>query len=256
MDVRMFYDHLFGDVLGLDALGLENTERDLVRMIDTMTLTTFSNYVPAIYKTRIALHDRSKIVRKDKWEEGTEYYLDDPVLDKFNLEILSIDHIEPANLNMDPYDPSSSAFYNSILASRNNMTLESVLFGSEYTYNRTLIDSALPYKRYEELRGPRTLYLKNWNLDGDVYVDLQVRWPNVRSLPQEYFESFTTLAAYDCKRTLWHSLRNIEDIVTPTGNLQLRFDWSSAELERADFLRELERKSIPDRTRAHYFYIL
>ena len=256
MDVNMFYRHLFDEVLGLDALGLTNTERDLVRLIDTYTLTAFSNYVPARYRIHLNPNDRTKIIRKENWVEGAEYYIDDPMLDKFNLEILSLEKIEPENKNMDPFDPSSSAYYNSIIASRNNITLESVLMGSEYTYNRTLIDSSIPYKRYQELRGGRVVYLQNWAMECDLILTVHIRWPNIRSIAQEYSEAFTTLAMYDCRRVLWHSLRNIEDIPTPTGNMQLRFDWSDTEDRRNDFIRELNGRSLPDRVINGYFTIL
>jgi len=257
MNISMFYNNLFRTTLGLEALGLENRERELVRMIDTQTVQTFSECVPAKYRVPLDLRDGHNIVRKEFHTDGVEYYIEDAMLDKFNLEIDGIDHIDYNNVgDVDPYDPDSTAYYSSTLAQRNNIDLESVLMGSEYTRNRTLTDSALPWKRYQELRGPRIIYMKNWGYIGNVVLTLKTRWPNVRSIPQEYFEAFTTLAKLDCQRYLWHDLKYYQDVVTPNGNLTLQFDWSGAENDRTDYLKDLRRQSLADRAGAAYFYIL
>ena len=157
---------------------------------------------------------------------------------------------------MNPYDPHNTAYYNSVITSRQNLTLESVLFGSLYTENRTLTDSAMPFKRYHELRGPRVLYLKNYAIQGTVEVTLKTRWPNVVSIPEEYRADFIKLAKLDIEIAAWNSLRYLEDIVTSSGNLSLRFNWEGAEQEREDFLKELRNRSFPDRAGPMYFQIL
>ena len=128
--------------------------------------------------------------------------------------------------------------------------------GSEYTYSRTLIDTAIPHKRYKEFRGNRILYLENWGYQGCVEIKLKTTWPNIVSIPEEYQETLLTLAKLDIQVKLWNELKYLEDIPTPNGNLQLRFDWSGAERERDDFLKELRQKSLPDRTGPVYFHIL
>lgn len=256
MDVSVFYDTLFNSTLGLDDLGLENRERELVKLVETRTLVSFSQCVPAVYKTYLDMNDPSHMVRKDHHTIGTEFYLDDPILDRFNLEILELGFIEPSNTSVvDPYDPDSSAYYSGVLASRNAVSLEQVLMGTEYTRATTLIDSAMPWKRYQELRGPRIIYFKNWPKTA-VEISLMVRWPNIASIPTEYFEQFLNLARLDCEAKLWMSLRYMEDIVTPTGNLNLRIDWSNSARERDEYFRELRSRSVPDRVAASYFTIL
>lgn len=257
MNVNNFYQGLFEDTLGLDIYGLENRYTELVKLIDRRTLQTFGNLIPAYYLTYLDLSDQSHIVKKEHHTEGVEYYIDDPVLDKFRLPILGIDSINYNNVgNVDPYDPDSTAFYSSVLASRNNVTLESVLMGSEYTYSRTLIDTGMPYKRYNEFRGGRILYLRNWGYNGSIEIKIKTKWPNIVSIPEEYFEIFTTLAKYDVQIKLWNELKYLEDVTTPNGNLQLRFDWSGAERDREDYLKELRLKSLPDRVGPVYFHIL
>lgn len=257
MDVSLFYKDLFEYTLGLDVLGLECRYRDLVKIVDQKTLLAFGNQVPAYFLTYLDLSDESRMIKKELNSEGAEYVIDDPILDKFNLPILGIENVSYSNLGtVDPYDPESGAYYNSILVSRNNLTLESVLFGSEYTYDRTLIDTSIPYKRYKELRGDRVLYLRNWGFNSAVVIKIKTKWPNVVSIPEEYREAFTTLAKYDMQVKLWNELKYMEDVITPTGNLQLKVDWSSAEKDREEFLERLRQKSLPDRIGPTYFKIL
>lgn len=258
MNVNNFYREVFEDSLGLDVLGLENRFSDLVRLIERKTIMAFSNLIPATYRTVLDLADPHNIIKKEHHTLGVEYYIDDPVLDMFNLAILEVTHMEPCNVgNRDPYDPDSSAYYSSLVASRQNMTLEGVLMGSQYTTNRTLIDSSIPFKPYKELRGPRTLYLRNCSFNTCLELTLKVPWPNIVSIPEEYRETFITLAKLDIKIKLWNELRYMEDVVTPTGNLNLRVsDWESAEKEREEFLKELKLKSLPDRVGPSYFHIL
>lgn len=257
MNVNQFYTELFESTLGLDVIGLDSCFREFVKIIDSKTLITFGNLIPIRYLHYLDLTDTSKIIKKEQHTLGVEYYLDDPVLDKYKLPILGVEKIEYNNVgDVDPYDPDSTAYYNSVITSRQNLTLESVLFGSEYTYNRTLTDSAMPFKRYHELRGPRVLYLKNYAIQGTVEVTLKTRWPNVVSIPEEYRADFIKLAKLDIEIAAWNSLRYLEDIVTSSGNLSLRFNWEGAEQEREDFLKELRNRSFPDRTGPMYFQIL
>lgn len=257
MNTNQFYRELFEQNLGLDSLGLEDRCSELVKIVDSTTLLAFGNLIPIKYLHYLDLTDTSKIVKKEQHTLGVEYYIDDPVLDKFHLPILGIEKIEYNNVgDVDPYDPDSTAYYNSVITSRQNLTLESVLFGSEYSYNRVLTDAAMPFKRYHELRGQRVLYLKNYAIQGTVEVTLKTRWPNVVSIPEEYHEDFLHLATLDCKIKLWNDLAYLANIVTPEGNLELNFDWSNAEQERSDFLRELRTRSFPDRTGPMYFQIL
>ena len=257
MNVNQFYTELFESTLGLDVLGLDSCFREFVKIIDSKTLITFGNLIPIRYLHYLDLTDTSKIVKKEQHTLGVEYYLDDPVLDKYKLPILGVEKIEYNNVgDVDPYDPDSTAYYNSVITSRQNLTLESVLFGSLYTENRTLTDSAMPFKRYHELRGPRVLYLKNYAIQGTVEVTLKTRWPNVVSIPEEYRADFIKLAKLDIEIAAWNSLRYLEDIVTSSGNLSLRFNWEGAEQEREDFLKELRNRSFPDRTGPMYFQIL
>ena len=236
---------------------MEDRCSELVKIVDSTTLLAFGNLIPIKYLHYLDLTDTSKIVKKEQHTLGVEYYIDDPVLDKFHLPILGIEKIEYNNVgDVDPYDPDSTAYYNSVITSRQNLTLESVLFGSEYSFNRVLTDAAMPFKRHHELRGQRVLYLKNYAIQGTVEVTLKTRWPNVVSIPEEYHEDFLHLATLDCKIKLWNDLAYLSSIVTSEGNLELNFDWSNAEQERSDFLRELRTRSFPDRTGPMYFQIL
>ena len=173
MDVNRFFHTLFIDSLGLPSFGLEGQYRDLVKLIERRTLPTFSDMVPAKYMTYLDLADRSKIIKKDYHSRGVEYYIDDPMLDKFNLPILGVERVRYNNVSgVDPYDPDSTAYYNSLITSRQNLTLEGLLMGSEYTYNRTLADNATPFKPYKEYRGGRILYLMNWGYHGLVEIEI------------------------------------------------------------------------------------
>lgn len=258
MNVNNFYKEVFEDILGLDVLGLESRFPELVKLVNRRTLVTFSNLIPCKYITYLDLSDNRNMIKEDKLRQGTEWYIDDPTLDKFNLPILSIDSINYNNISgVDPYNPDASAYYSAVIASRQNITLESVLMGSEYTYNRTLVDSAIPYKRYHELRGGRVLYLQNYAFNGTIEITINTRYPNIVSIPEEYREIFIELACYDIKTKLYNELKFLEDVVTPSGNLNLKIsDWEGAYKEREDYLRDLRNRSLPDRVGRHYFQIL
>ena len=257
MDVQNFYKELFVDTLGLDVLGLEKQFPALVKLVETKSIVTFSNYIPALYRMYLDLTDKTNIIRNDQHTLGVEYYLSDPVLEKFNLPILGIEKIDYNNVGqVDPYDPNSTAYYSSIIASRNNITLESVLMGSEYTYNRPLTDFAFPWKRYHEYRGGNVLYLRNYAFGGTAEITIKTRFPNLVSIPEEYREIFIALAKFDVRIYLWNWLKYMTDIVTPSGNLDLRFDWSDQEREREDYIKELRTKTLPDRVFSRYFTIV
>ena len=259
MDVNQFYRELFEYTLGLDVLGLESRFRDLVRLVETKTLTTFGNYFPVRYHMILDLDDSNAIINKHHRTRGVEYYLSDPVLDKYHLPILGIEQIDFSNNDptVDPYDPETSAFLSAMVANRNNITVESVLLGAEYTYNRTLTDFSIPYKRYHELRGSRVLYLENWPQGCQIELHIKTRYPNIVSIPEEYHELFMQLAKYDIKIKLWNELKYLEDVVTPAGNINLKIsDWDSADKDREDFLRDLKNKSLPDRVLDNYFRLV
>ena len=257
MDVNQFYTELFEQTLGLDVLGLENQFRELVKIINTKTLLAFSNLIPMKYLFYLDLTDRTNIVKKENHTLGVEYYINDPVLERYKLPILAVEKIEYNNVgSVDPYDPNSTAYYNSVITSRQNLTLESVLFGAEYTYNRTLTDNAMPFKRYHELRGSRVLYLRNYAIQGTVEIVLKTRWPNLVSIPEEYHDIFIELAKYDIEIFLWNQLKYLQSITTPAGNIELMVNWDSAEQDRKDYLRELRAKSFPDRVANQYITLL
>ena len=258
MNVNQFLHELFEYDLGLDAMGLSNQYRELVKLIDTKTLTTWSNYVPARLLTYIDLRSNRNLVRKDFREAAAEYYIEEPLLDQFKLDILGLGRLEPVGTgSVDPYDPESSAYYSSIIASRQMMTLEDVLMSSEATRSRSLINTAYPWQMEKELVGPRTVRFKNVTDTTGYTLELFVPWPNVCSIPEEYRESFKTLCKLDIKITLWNSCKYVEQVVTPTGNLDLRIsDWESAERDRDEYLRNLKNQSLGDRVGPNFFFIL
>lgn len=258
MQPARFYEELFIHTLGLDVLGLESAFPKLVKIVETKTINTFSNYINAYYKTYLNLEDDKNIIRKDHVTLGVEYRIDDPVLQKFHLPILGVEQIDYSNNGgvVDPFDPNSAEYYNSILASKLNLSLDNVLMGAEYTYNRTLTDFAMPWKRYFEYRGDNLLYLRNYAFGGTVEITVRTNWPNLASIPSEFYQEFMTLAKYDIKTALWLSLRYLESVVTPAGNLDLKIsDWESAERDRDDYLKELRTRSFNDRVHTRYFKI-
>ena len=256
MDVSAFYREVFEHTLGLDILGLENRFRELVELINEKTLITFSNYIPCIYTTRLNLNDKNAYIREEYGRIGREYYLRDATMEKYHLKIMDLLNIEFAN-NGSGLDPENEYYYSSIMVSRHNIDIMSMLMGSESTYTRTLIDNAIPYKRYEELRGDYVIFLQNYPTDGELDVKLRVQYPNLVSIPEAYRESFIQLAIYDCKIKLYNELKYVEDVQTPAGNLNLKVsDWESAERDRTDFLQTFRQKSFPDRVRDNYFVLL
>lgn len=258
MDVQLFLKELFEYDLGLEALGLANHFREIVRLIDTKTLTTWSNYVPARLLTYIDMRTNRNLVKKDFREAAAEYYIDEPILDQFNLQILGLGRLEPVGTgSVDPYDPESSAYYSSIIASRQTMTLENVLMSAEATRSRALINTAYPWQMEKELVGPRTVRFKNVTDTTGYTLELFIPWPNVVSISSEYKESFKTLCKLDIKMMLWQELKFMESVTTPTGNIDLRIaDWESAERDRDEFLRNLKNQSLGDRVGSNFFFLL
>ena len=258
MNASQFYHELFEQSLGLDVLGLESQFPILVELVETKTLREFSNYIHAEYKMYLDLTDKANIIPKVHQTLGVEYRLHDEVLDKYNLPILDIININYNTVSdVDPYDPDSSSYYSSVIASRNNLTLESVLMGSEYTFNRTLTDFAMPWKREHKLIGDRVLWLRNYAFGGTVELECKIPWPNLVSIPPEYYSIFMDLAKLDCKIYLWNQLKYLENIVTPVGNMDLKVsDWENADNQRDDFLKDLRLKSFPDRVLDKYFRLV
>ena len=257
MQVSRFYKELFEYNLGFDVIGLESQIPKCVKIVEEKTIQTFSTIIAPSYKIYLDLEDEKNIIRKDWNTLGVEYRLDDPVLQKFKLPIMSVDQIDYNNNGgtVDPYDPNSSQYYSSVIASRQNLSIENVLMGAEYTYNRTLTDFSMPWKRYYEYRGNNILYLRNYAFGGRVEITVRTRWPNLQSIPEEFRNDLMQLAKYDVEVNCWTGLRYLESIVTPAGNLDLKFDWSNAEQEREDYIKELRTRAFPDRINTRYFFI-
>lgn len=255
MDVNSFYKEIFEYNLGLDVMGLEGRFKELVELINDKTLVTFGNYIPCIYTTVLDLDDKNAFIREEWGKIGREYYVSDATMDKFNLKIMDLLRCDFTSGSQ--FDPESEYYYSSVITSRQNIDVMSLLMGAESTYTRTLADSAIPYKRYEEYRGNRVVYLKNYPTSGKLEITFRVQYPNIVSIPEGYREVFIQLATYDVKIKLYNELKYIEDVVTPAGNLNLRVsDWESADRDRQDYLRDLRSKSFPDRIRDNYFVLL
>lgn len=258
MDVNQFLHELFEYDLGLDSMGLENQYRELVKLITTKTLTTWSNHVPARLTTYIDLRTNRNLVKKDFRAAEAEYYIDEPLLDMFRLKILGLGRLEPVGTgSVDPYDPESSAYYSSVIASRQTITLENVLMSSEATRSRALINTAYPWQIEKTLVGPRTVRFKNITDTTGYTLELMTNWPTLASIPEEYRESFKSLCKLDIKIATWNAMKFVEQVVTPSGNLDLRIsDWESAERDREEFLRNLRNLSLADRVGDAYYHIL
>ena len=255
MDVSNFYREVFEDTLGLDILGMTDQYREFVELVNRKTLPIFSQYIPCKYYTYVHLDKcMGELIRDEAYNRiGREYYLDDPVIDKFNLQINSVDRVELATGTQ--FDPEASWYYSSVLTSRQNISLDSILMGAESTYGRNIADFAIPFKHYFEYRGNRVLYLKNFSYNGLAEVSMSVNWPNVASVPMEYHNDLVKLAKLDLQIRCWSNLRYLENVPLPTGGtLDLKFDWASAEQDRDDFLRELKTRSLPDRVGHHGFF--
>ena len=256
MDVSNFYTELFEDTLGLDILGMRSNYKLYVEVVNRKTLPTFSRYVPCHFYTYVDLaHYKSQMIYEDHNRVGREYYIDDPTLKKFNMFILGVDRVEVSSGAQ--FDPEASWYYSSVITSRQNISLDSILMGAESTYGRNIADFAIPFKKEHEYRGNNVLYLKNYPYQGQVEVTLSVNWPTLASVPEEFKDDLVKLAKLDIEIKEWPNLRYLENIPLPTGgNLDLKFDWSNAESERDEFINELRRKTLPDRVGPGYFKVV
>lgn len=250
MDTNRLYQDTFEDKLGLDVLGLESRFKSLVELINRTTLPTFSEYIPCYYTRILDPSDERYVVSRDRSHYGTEYYLRDEVMERFNLPVLDFHDCNFSDL-------SRSGLYGEIIARNNARDVYSVLMGSVMTTANTLIDSAIPFKPVYTYRSGNTFYLRNIPNTGPVEIVIRTVFPNIVSIPDEYFSSFQQLAIYDIKIKLWSELKYIEDVVTPQGNLQLKInDWESADKDREDWLERFRGKSFPDRNGHIYFTVL
>ena len=75
MDVNNFYKEVFERTLGLDVLGLENTYQELVRLVESKTLITFSQYIPALYKFKLDISNPMNVVPDEVGTYGVEFYM-------------------------------------------------------------------------------------------------------------------------------------------------------------------------------------
>lgn len=256
MNVNDFYRDLFEDKLGLDVLGLESRYRDLVNLINRTTLLTFSTYIPCTYAIRLDLGDQNLIIREENNRMGRDYYISDPTLLKFGLQIIEVLGLD-LTVSTDNGATSREAYYSTMIPDIGNFDIANILLGAEASYNETLIRNAVPFKRNFSLKGSNVLYLLNYPLDGIVEVKIRTSFPNIASIPVEYKEVLMNLAKLDIKIKLYNELKYLEDIVTPSGNLSLRIsDWESAERDRDDYIKDLRIKSFPDRVGSGYFTIV
>lgn len=250
MDINNFYKSLFEDTLGLDILGLESKFKELVELINRNTLFTFSDHIPCYYKLRLNPWDKNYIVDYDDTYYGIEFIIRDKNLKRFNLPILDV-------VECNYPDGYRNGYYGEIADPIRYGNIESILIGSEETYMRTMLDTALPFKPYYEYKGNDLIYFRNLPRQCELDITIKTVFPNIASIPEAYREKFKQLAMFDIKIKLWNELKYIEEIQTPSGNISLKIsDWEGADKDRQDWLRDFRRESMPDRLGTMYFTIL
>jgi len=187
---------------------------------------------------------------------GREYYLKDYTLEKFNLPILEIMGVD-LTITTDDSATERDAYYSTLIPDSRAIDLETMLLGAENTYLETLTRASIPFKRRHQLRGAQNLYLQIYPTMGIVEVVIKTSFPNLSSIPEEFKETLMDLAKLDVKIKLYNELKYLEDVVTPSGNLNLKIsDWDSAERDRTDFIKDLRIRSFPDRIGSGYFTIV
>lgn len=209
------------------ALPFDNPDEVFRDVLELKTIPTFSQFQPYYIPLRM---DLDKSVEIEKNLQYTIYELPDVFGDS---EILFVKKLEE---DLDSFAHG----YLDTGALMGGVSWGDMMMGQA---NSNLASIAMPAVTFEYI-APNKIKIFNdsFMYSRKIRLEIAVQHSNNLSTISKTAEySFTKLATLDIKMMLYNNLKHYNDLQTAYGNINLKIDdWSNAESERADLLREWE----------------
>ena len=207
------------------ALPFDNPDEMFRDVLELKTIPTFSQFQPYYLPLKL---DLDKIPCIEKNVNYCIYELPDAFGD---AEILFIKKLEE---DLDTFTHG----YLDTGALMGNLSWGDMMMGQA---NANLSSMAMPAVTFEYL-APNKVKIFNDSFMYSRKVRLEVALEhskNLATISKTAQYSFTKLATLDIKMMLYNNLKHYNDLQTAFGTINLKIDdWSNAESERADLLRE------------------
>lgn len=209
------------------ALPFDNPDEVFRDVLELKTIPTFSQFQPYYIPLKM---DLDKAVEIEKNLQYTIYELPDVFADS---EILFVKKLEE---DLDSFAHG----YLDTGALMGGISWEDMMMGQA---NANLASIAMPATTFEYI-APNKIKIFNdsFMYSRKVRLEIAVQHSNNLSTISKTAEySFTKLATLDIKMMLYNNLKHYNDLQTAYGNINLKIDdWSNAESERTELLREWE----------------
>lgn len=230
--------------LGLRSLPMIRTDDEILDIIYTETIPTFSNFFPYMVETTVDLTEANMVDEtKDTFyifDENNNFFGED-------IEILGIKELKNRVSNR------GGSAYTGMDAVYGMNTIDNMLSNIAFSGITSLMNSGSLFGLYEFLppnkirlpRGPISNFSTIYN-NKEVPVTLFCTHPkSLTTIPQTKLEFFYELCDADVKRVLYEELRRYKNIDTTYGEIDMQIDeWQDTDMSR--------RKDLIDKMRNTY----
>lgn len=214
-------------VYGL-ALPFDNPDEALLNVIKIKTLPTFSQFSP--YYMTFVINTSELQYKNDGTYQSKIFTIPNMFGDRDILFVRSIDLdiSELADGYVDPIYIGNEINYEDLMTAQATANLMSL---------------AIPSVTFK-FHPPNKIELFNSGLSFDNKYKITVALEhseNLTTIPKTSWTSFMKLATLDVKKFLYDNLKLYGNLQTAYGNIDIKIDdWSNAEQERNDLIREWE----------------
>lgn len=220
------------------ALPFENPDNIFREIIETVTIPTFSIYLPLRDKYVCNVHDLQSIEKRANWET----YLLPEWPNKKILEVTDVTYDESLLSGMGYWGGT-------IPMVTSNIVSQSLLANASAALTRELI----PRITFD-FKAPRTLRLYNLYNSCKIVISYNTEhMKSLASIPDTAAEAFYNLASLDIEMMLYNTMKHYNEIETAYGRINLHIDdWANAEQERKDLLNDWDDRYQLDRDQLYY----
>lgn len=229
--------------LGLKSLPSIRDDDELLDIIYTETLPTFSNFFPHIVESTIDVgHDNRVKDTKDVY-----YLFDESDNNYFGEDITVLGVMELVTIA-----GRGGATYSGLDAAYGMNTMDTIMNNIAFSGITSLLKSGSTYGLYEFI-APNKIricrghidQITNRDKDNGVKCKLYCTHPkNLATIPQTKLEFFYKLAETDVKRILFEELKRYKSIDTTYGEIDLQIDnWEDSDGSRREELIDKMRNS-------------
>ena len=220
-------DVIFNIKLDLGLLAISTPIKDLdqtmVKIINEMTLPSFSARCPLNQHVQIDIRNLEKI---DKGNDYETFVLPDFKTKKI-LYLYEINYIDTHVSGIGYYGGGMPIMMGNII----HQTMLS-------NATNNVLSQMMPKITFD-FKAPRTCRIYNCYNSSELDFHIGFSHPSVESIPETARDSFLDLAKLDVKAKLYPTMKYYSSVNTAHGNIDLKLDnWAEAESQRAELLRQ------------------